>query len=52
MQCHSSQERVFYNYLLVKAKYMNAIVRNKDGVCLNVMNDADVDHFSWTLPRA
>ena len=46
MQCHSSQECVFYLCLLVRAKYMNAIVWNEDGVCLNVMNDRDVDLFS------
>ena len=42
MQCRSSQECVFNACLQVTAEYMNAIVRNEDGVYLNVMHDRDL----------
>ena len=43
MQGRSSQECVFYICLQVGAKYMNTVVRDEDGICLNIMIDGDVD---------
>ena len=42
MHYRSSQERVFNVCLQVTAEYMNAIIRNEDGVYLNVMYDRDL----------
>ena len=43
---------LFYICLQVRAKYMNAIVRIEDGICLNVMIDGDVDLSHRLCQRA